>query len=70
MVDELALTVRRFGEAAERDELKRVLQSVVEHVRERYLVRIRELLTYFAGSGEVSLEIGSLPRAAMPALAW
>jgi hypothetical protein len=36
MVDELALTVRRFGEAAERDELKRVLQSVVEHVRELY----------------------------------
>ncbi|MGO1002876.1 chromosomal replication initiator protein DnaA [Lysobacter sp. CA196] len=36
---------------------------VVEHVRERYLGRIRELLSYFAGSGEVSLEIGSLPRA-------
>ncbi len=35
---------------------------VVEHVRERYLARIRELLTYFAGSGEVSLEIGALPR--------
>src|SRR5688500_13961480 len=40
---------------------------VVEHVRERYLPRIRELLTHFAGNGEVSLEIGSLPRAAMPA---
>ena len=39
---------------------------VVEHVRERYLVRIRELLAYFAGSPEVSLEIGSLPRAAAP----
>ncbi|BDU14800.1 chromosomal replication initiator protein DnaA [Lysobacter auxotrophicus] len=39
---------------------------VVEHVRERYLPRIRELLAYFAGSGEVSLEIGSLPRAAPP----
>ncbi|MDQ3288679.1 MAG: chromosomal replication initiator protein DnaA [Pseudomonadota bacterium] len=36
---------------------------VVEHVRERYLVRIRELLAYFAGSPEVSLEVGSLPRA-------
>ncbi|ALN62258.1 chromosomal replication initiator protein DnaA [Lysobacter antibioticus] len=41
---------------------------VVEHVRERYLGRIRELLSYFAGSGEVSLEIGSLPRA-VPAVA-
>lgn len=37
---------------------------VVEHVRERYLGRIRELLSYFAGSEEVSLEVGSLPRAA------
>lgn len=36
---------------------------VVEHVRERYLGRIRELLSYFAGSEEVSLEVGSLPRA-------
>jgi len=36
MVDELALTVRRFGEAGEREELKRVLESVVEHVRELY----------------------------------
>src|SRR5687768_7408525 len=35
---------------------------VVEHVRERYLARIRELLSYFAGSGEVQLEIGALPR--------
>ncbi|KRB07716.1 chromosomal replication initiator protein DnaA [Lysobacter sp. Root690] len=35
---------------------------VVEHVRERYLGRIRELLSYFAGSEEVSLEVGSLPR--------
>ncbi|QGW63445.1 chromosomal replication initiator protein DnaA [Lysobacter soli] len=39
---------------------------VVEHVRERYLPRIRELLAHFAGSDEVSLEIGSLPRAAAP----
>ncbi|MBT2750167.1 MULTISPECIES: chromosomal replication initiator protein DnaA [unclassified Lysobacter] len=37
---------------------------VVEHVRERYLGRIRELLSYFAGSDDVSLEIGSLPRIA------
>ncbi|MFC5578797.1 chromosomal replication initiator protein DnaA [Lysobacter niabensis] len=40
---------------------------VVEHVRERYLGRIRELLNHFAGSGEVQLEIGALPRAAAPA---
>jgi chromosomal replication initiator protein len=33
-------------------------------VRDRYLVRIRELLAHFAGSPEVSLEIGSLRRAA------
>ena len=36
---------------------------VVEHVRERYLARIRELLAHFAGSDAVSLEVGSLPRA-------
>ena len=36
MVDELALSARRFGEAGERDELKRVLGAVVEHVRELY----------------------------------
>lgn len=36
---------------------------VVEHVRDRHLPRIRELLNYFHGSGEVSLEVGSLPRA-------
>ena len=41
---------------------------VVEHVRERYLVRIRELLAHFAGSDAVSLEVGSLPRVA-PAVA-
>ncbi|MBF6023256.1 chromosomal replication initiator protein DnaA [Lysobacter niastensis] len=40
---------------------------VVEHVRERYLARIRELLLHFAGTQEVSLEVGSLPRAAKPA---
>ncbi|MES8333706.1 DnaA/Hda family protein, partial [Cutibacterium acnes] len=39
---------------------------VVEHVRERYLARIRELLAYFAGTPEVSLEIGALPKAAPP----
>ncbi|GAB3339177.1 chromosomal replication initiator protein DnaA [Marilutibacter aestuarii] len=36
---------------------------VVEHVRARYLDRIRELLGHFAGSSEVSLEVGALPRA-------
>ena len=41
---------------------------VVEFVRERYLDRIRELLSHFAGSGEVSLEVGSLPRAAVAAV--
>lgn len=39
---------------------------VVEHVRERYLARIRELLSYFAGSAEVQLEIGALPRVPAP----
>ena len=38
---------------------------VVEFVRERYLDRIRELLSHFSGSNEVSLEVGSLPRAAV-----
>jgi chromosomal replication initiator protein len=39
---------------------------VMEEVRARYLERIRELLAHFAGSDEVSLEIGSLrkPQAA------
>lgn len=36
MVDELALSVRRFGEASERAELKRVLETMVEHVRDLY----------------------------------
>ena len=57
-------------QAAQRDDTT-VLYApnafVVEHVRERYLGRICELLAYFAGSSEVSLEIGSLPRAAKPA---
>jgi hypothetical protein len=35
-VDELALSARRFGEAGERDELKRVLAAVFEQVRELY----------------------------------
>ena len=39
---------------------------VVEHVRERYLGRIRELLQHFAGSAEVQLEIGALPRSQAP----
>jgi chromosomal replication initiator protein len=36
---------------------------VRDEVRDRYLARIRELLGHFAGSSEVSLEIGSLRRA-------
>ena len=37
---------------------------VRDEVRARYLARIRELLGHFAGSPEVTLEIGSLPRPA------
>jgi chromosomal replication initiator protein len=37
---------------------------VRDEVRTRYLGRIRELLDHFAGSAEVALEIGSLPREA------
>ncbi len=37
---------------------------VRDAVQSRYLGRIRELLVHFSGSGEVQLEIGSLPRAA------
>ena len=37
---------------------------VRDEVQSRYLVRIRELLAHYAGSREVSLEIGSLPRVA------
>ena len=37
---------------------------VMEEVRSRYLNRIRELVGHYAGNGEVSLEIGSLRRAA------
>ncbi|GAA4856813.1 chromosomal replication initiator protein DnaA [Luteimonas vadosa] len=37
---------------------------VRDEVRDRYLERIRELLGHFAGSPEVALEIGSLPRPA------
>jgi chromosomal replication initiator protein len=37
---------------------------VRDEVRVRYLARIRELLGHFAGSPEVALEIGSLPRIA------
>jgi len=39
---------------------------IVEQVRERYLPRIRELLSHFAGVAEVQLEIGSRPRVAEP----
>ena len=35
---------------------------VRDEVQSRYLARIRELLAHYAGSREVSLEIGSLPR--------
>ncbi|MCY7355413.1 MAG: chromosomal replication initiator protein DnaA [Lysobacter sp.] len=47
---------------------------VVEQVRDRYLVRIRELLAHFSGTDDVSLEIGALKRvapvsSAAPALA-
>ena len=43
---------------------------VMEEVRERYLDRIRELLAYYAGDAQVSLEIGALRRepAAAPTL--
>jgi len=45
---------------------------VMEEVRGRYLVRIRELLAHFAGNGQVSLEIGSPRRSpaagAVPAI--
>ncbi|TYT26499.1 chromosomal replication initiator protein DnaA [Luteimonas viscosa] len=37
---------------------------VRDEVQSRYLGRIRELLAHFSGSGDVALEIGSLPRAA------
>jgi chromosomal replication initiator protein len=42
---------------------------VMEEVRARYLERIRELLAHFAGSPDVSLEIGSLRRVAAPSAA-
>ncbi|MGY4514604.1 chromosomal replication initiator protein [Lysobacter sp. HA18] len=35
---------------------------VVDQVRERYLPRIRELLSYFAGADDVRLEVGALPK--------
>ena len=37
---------------------------IVEQVRERYFQRIRELVHYFAGHTELSLEIGSRPKPA------
>jgi chromosomal replication initiator protein len=40
---------------------------VMEEVRARYLARIRELLAHFAGSPDVSLEIGSFRRTPNPA---
>ena len=35
---------------------------IVDQVRELYLARIKELMTHFAGFGDVFLEIGSRPR--------
>ncbi|TKR30133.1 chromosomal replication initiator protein DnaA [Luteimonas gilva] len=43
---------------------------VVEQVRDRYLGRIRELLAHYAGTPEVSLEIGALKRAPTPTAAF
>ena len=40
---------------------------VRDEVQARYLARIRELLGHFGGAQEVALEIGSLPRAPLPA---
>src|SRR3546814_2447634 len=37
---------------------------VRDEVRSRYLERIRELLGHFAGTPEVTLEVGSMPRPA------
>jgi chromosomal replication initiator protein len=39
---------------------------VRDEVRDRYMVRIRELLGHFGGGADVSLEIGSLPKSAEP----
>ncbi|MEN4904165.1 chromosomal replication initiator protein DnaA [Luteimonas sp. TWI1416] len=39
---------------------------VRDEVQARYMPRIRELLAHFAGHDEVSLQVGSLPRAAAP----
>ena len=40
---------------------------VRDEVQARYMPRIRELLEHFAGTADVSLQVGSLPRAAAPA---
>ncbi|HBS62450.1 MULTISPECIES: chromosomal replication initiator protein DnaA [Stenotrophomonas] len=42
---------------------------IVDQVRELYLARIKELLTHFAGFGDVFLEIGSRPRPVEPQIA-
>jgi len=39
---------------------------IVEQVRERYLARIRELLNYYVGNGEVALAVGSRPKPIEP----
>ena len=40
---------------------------VRDEVQARYMPRIRELLEHFAGTADVSLQVGSLPRTAAPA---
>ncbi len=40
---------------------------VRDEVQARYMPRIRELLAHFAGIDDVSLQVGSLPRSALPA---
>jgi hypothetical protein len=39
MVEKLAVSVRRFGEASEKQVLKRVIETVVEHVHELYVAQ-------------------------------
>jgi hypothetical protein len=39
LVDKLAVSVRRFGEAGDMEALKRVIETMVEHVRELYLTQ-------------------------------
>jgi hypothetical protein len=39
MVEKLSVSVRRFGEANDKEVLKRVTETIVEHVRELYLAQ-------------------------------